>query len=111
MDPSVDHRVCCGVHYKLSFPLSPASSTPQEIVGSPDLPEGHQSITYDQLQVCTYVIGISMSQSLELCTYALDWFPGSSPAFVAYCTEERVCDKKLGRSLGTRLPSNGFKRC
>ena len=28
-------------------------------------------------------------------------FPGSSTAFVAYCCT--VCDKKLGRRLGTRL--------
>ena len=41
--------LCCYVSF---FLLPTASSTPQEIVSPPDFPEGHQSITYDQLQVC-----------------------------------------------------------
>jgi len=39
--------LCC---YESFFLLPTASSTPQEIISPPDFPEGHQSITYDQLQ-------------------------------------------------------------
>ena len=35
--------------------------------------------------------------------FAIASFPGSSPIFVAYSFFRTVCDKKLGRSLGTRL--------
>jgi len=47
--------LCC---YESFFLLPTASSTPQEIVSPPDFPEGHQSITYDQLQVCRPYVSV-----------------------------------------------------
>ena len=60
------------------------------------------------LQPCTnsHISFLRTQEESDGCHIPLASFPGSCPAFVAYCTKTvfcTVCDKKLGRSLGTRL--------
>ena len=84
--------------------LNSYSSLAQQLRGTKHLTCIHKVLGSNSMDLIPLSVGSVKynKQSLLSPTVNVASFPGSSPAFVTYCT---VCNKKLGRSLGLRLAS------